>query len=358
MHKINLFLLSVLLLTQAAIAQDNDFSDQNMDSVYKRADSIALSIRYTSDIEQATRLLTEPCGSAAEKYRCIFRWIAEHISYDMSLYNKGMAKDKTPEIKCRNIKECEAQWLAFYQQYCKPVLKKKAATADGYARLYKLMCMLAELPCEVVDGYGKVRDSEIDSVRILPNHAWNAVPVGENWYFTDVAWAAGSCNINEKTDKATYFNKNFSGWYFMQTYTAFLINHYPKEERWMRLLPGYSRTAFYQQPFYYSTDITRYIEQTYQQEKGLIKITNTDTLLCYTYRLTPNEQQLYSERKQLRFVIGYKLNQADKDLTYPEILNFGDRVHYCIPLRKKTPAALVIYFNNVPAIKQKFQYKL
>jgi hypothetical protein len=347
----------LLLLSYTAAAQDIDLQQHNIDSIYRRADSIALSVPFTEDIIAATNQLTKNCHSNIEKFRVLFRWVAEHIEYDIKMYNKGLYKESGLSITCTDKNDCDLKLHDYYFQYCKSMLKKKAGICDGYARLYKVMCDFAKIPCEVVEGCGKTKDNEIGYNGSV-NHAWNAVLLGKTWYFLDVTWAAGGCAVNEETEKLISYTKNFNGWYFLKDYKTFLFNHYPKDEKWLFELKIHTKTDFYLQPFYYSTGFTEYFQQDYYKEKGLITIHSYDTLLCFTYKLTARERKSLKEEGHVNFTLGYKTKLYNPEIVYPDVLYFDDRIHFCVPLKTNTPSSLVIYLDDFPVVKYKLYFAL
>jgi Transglutaminase-like superfamily len=336
-------------------AQDIDLTKFNIDSIYKRADSIAFSVPFTTDIIAATHALVKDCKTNLEKFRVLFRWVAEHIEYDVKLFNKGLDKESGLSIECKDKNDCDLKYHNYYFEYCKTILNKKAAICDGYARLYKVMCDLAKLPCEVVEGYGKTHDWEIGTNGRI-NHAWNAILLGKDWYFLDATWAAGGCDWDEEKEKLLPFQKSFRGWYFLKDYKQFLLDHYPNDVKWLLELKTHLKSDFYQQPFYYTYSIESVITQQYHEEKGIINIHSLDTLLCFTYKLSPSQVKALKENGATGFTIGYKTNKTDKEITYPEETLFKNKVHFCVPLEYKTPSYLIIYFNDVPAIKYKLRY--
>jgi Transglutaminase-like superfamily len=347
----------LLVLLPAVRSQDIELDKHNIDSIYRRADSIAFSVPFTEDVIAATSQLTKNCYSNIEKFRVLYKWITEHIEYDIAMYNKGLNKEYGVTISCKDKNDCDLKFHDYYFQYCKSILRKKAGICDGYARLYKVMCDFAKIPCEVVEGHAKSKDSEIGRNGSV-EHAWNAVLLNKTWFFLDATWGAGGATENEETGKLKAFIKNFDDWYFLKDYKSFLFNHYPKDEKWLFELKTHTKTDFYLQPFYYTTAVTSYFQQEYYKEKGVINIHSYDTLLCFTYKLSAKERKTLKQQGHVNFTIGYKTKLYNPEIVYPDVLYFDDRVHFCVPLKAETPSSLVIYIDDFRVIKYKLQFLL
>src|ERR1700677_1825060 len=103
--------------------------------IYKRADSIALNFpkgRYKT-YKEIVEPLTAGLKTDQEKFRVIYRWIAENVSYAYS--NRSDDPDKA-------------------------LIQRKAVCA-GYSSLLKEMCNDVGLECEVITGWAKVDQNDI-----------------------------------------------------------------------------------------------------------------------------------------------------------------------------------------------------
>ncbi|HTB07207.1 MAG TPA: transglutaminase domain-containing protein [Bacteroidia bacterium] len=171
---------------------------------YSKADSIALHFpktRYKSYTELVAPL-TDKLKTEQEKFRVIFRWIADNVAYSIS--NSSDDPDK--------------------------VVKKKKAVCIGYSTLLKDMCNSIGIECEVITGWSKVDPVEIGQKTKETTHAWNAVKLNGNWYLTDVTWATSAFNKKKKK-----FYKEFDTAYFLPTPAFFIKQHFPKDKKWQML---------------------------------------------------------------------------------------------------------------------------
>ncbi len=143
-----------------------------------------------------------PARNDFEKAWAIFKWITYNISYDTKniLLKKDVASKK--------------------------VLKRRVTICEGYSNLFADLADLAGLRSVVIPGhskgYGFVPGQPI---KVLLNHAWNAVKIEGSWYLLDATWGAGHLNDNKR------FAKSFTPHYFLTPPEEFIYDHYPEEKR-------------------------------------------------------------------------------------------------------------------------------
>lgn len=122
--------------------------------------------------------LTAPFPDDRDKLRAIFIWVTVNIAYDCAGSN---ARDSLA------WQVDEADRLYSTRSRLRLILKNRRALCGGYAFLFKTLCDLAEVEARVVEGkaYG--------SGSVAEGHAWNAVRLGNQWYWLDSTWASGIC---------------------------------------------------------------------------------------------------------------------------------------------------------------------
>lgn len=101
----------------------------------------------------------------------IFYWVAHNIAWDTKSFNKE------EKLKFRKSNE---------------VLKSKTAKPREYAQLIKDLCEMVGVKAMVILGYEKNELYEDGAGFYSPNHAWNAVLIGNKWLLLDACNAAGS----------------------------------------------------------------------------------------------------------------------------------------------------------------------
>jgi transglutaminase/protease-like cytokinesis protein 3 len=182
--------------------QDSGFNLRKFD--YKLADSIALyfpKAKYTSYTEIVAPL-TKTLKTEQEKFRVIFRWIADNVVYSYA----------------NSTDDADA------------AVKKKKAVCIGYSTLLKEMCNSAGLDCEVITGWSKVDPVDIGQKTRETTHAWNAIKLNNKWYLTDVTWATSKYDKRKKK-----FYKEFDTAYFLPPPSFFVEQHLPKNNKWQLL---------------------------------------------------------------------------------------------------------------------------
>lgn len=195
---------------------------------FKKIDSLSKIVKFNNNLPKLVNDLTNFCNSNEEKYRAIFIWISDNISYDFKTFNKN----PEPEIiKCKEKEDCQIKMAKLDQEIIDRVLNRKIAICDGYSKLFKRMCDIANLNCAIIEGYVKNSPNHIGSMGIL-NHAWNMIKIDNENYFLDVTWASGYCTKNDD-GKLDSFVKKFNNYYWLTDSRDFTRDHFPKNALWL-----------------------------------------------------------------------------------------------------------------------------
>ena len=203
-------------------AQKSDFKTIS----FKKADSIALSFKgeKLNNIPQLSYKLTSNLETDVEKFRTIFKWIAENIANDYPQY----AKNKRKRYKLREDEQQLTEWsMLFRKEAFKKLLEDNKATCTGYAYLLKELSKYADLNCKIVNGYARTSSIDVDKIH-APNHSWNAIELEGKWYLCDPTWASGIQN-----PKTLKFEFKYNDGFFLANPEIFAINHHPVDEAWL-----------------------------------------------------------------------------------------------------------------------------
>ncbi|HWA33665.1 MAG TPA: transglutaminase domain-containing protein, partial [Cyclobacteriaceae bacterium] len=210
---------------------------------FAKADSIALQYPNHSlaDLDLLASRLTASLHSDEEKFRAIYKWVCDNISYDRGTY----LENKRMRSKLANA--ALDQWNARTTlKMFRELIRHHRTVCTGYAWLVKELAARAGLTCMVVDGYGRNASSNIGG-KGIPNHSWNAVRLNDKWYLCDATWSAGAFDASTGA-----FLPRFDDAYFLADPLLFIQNHYPLDPRWTLLKESPSLQWFLEAPLVYS----------------------------------------------------------------------------------------------------------
>jgi len=247
-----LFFLPLRFYSQAG--QTNFYSiDNKVGSItIAKADSLAKQLA----------LLGKTDG---EKVRAIFRWITEHIDYNVMPF--GQRKN----IPRRFYKEPEDSSVALpplNERVAAKVLNTGVAFCEGYSRLFKTLCDHAGIKAEVIYGYARTNNNR----KFAVNHAWNSVYIDSSWYLLDVTWASGVVSYGNE------YIRQYNDFYFLTPPSDFIRDHYPEDPQWTLLKDPPVYREFAQSPFRYSGYIKAGVSS-YFPAKGVIEVAVGDTIV-------------------------------------------------------------------------------
>lgn len=216
-----LFAILLLNFLSLSYAQRSDFSTIN----FKKADSTAASLKgeTLNNLTDLSYKLTKNLNTDVERFRAIYKWVCDNVANDYGLYYNN--KRKRERFKDDSLK-FEAWNNTFRKKLFKRLLKDQRTICTGYAYLVKELSILANIECEIVQGYGRVSTTDVENLN-LPNHSWNAVKLKSKWYLCDPTWASGI--PDPETNNFTF---NYNDGFFLADPQLFAINHYPIEKKW------------------------------------------------------------------------------------------------------------------------------
>ncbi len=242
------FALICVLLGGASWAQDPRGID------FRRADSIAATLRGYSLIDRRTLtdLLTRDLPTPEEKFRAIYRWISDNVSYDLStgLKNQRMRQRLKDPVKLREWQQ-EVALLTW-----RNLVNEKKTVCTGYAFLLHEMAARVGIECLLIDGYSRNASSNIGGEGFV-NHSWNAVKFSGQWYLCDPTWSAGYFS-----NGGGRFIHRFEPAYFLTKPEVFVLNHYPVDPQWSLLEESQrpTKTEFLNGPLIYGAAVRKGIK--------------------------------------------------------------------------------------------------
>ena len=195
----SIFFFISFFIINSSIAQISDFKDID----FNAADNVA-KLHSGADLNNLPLLahnLTIDLPSDVEKFRAIYTWVCNNIDGDPKQDNEVI--EKREEFK--NDSVALLKWNNSFKKIAfNKLFKQKKTMCTGYAYLIKELSFLADIECEIVDGYGRTTSTNADQLE-LTNHSWNAVKLNDKWYLVDATWSSGYFDdynvfINEYND--------------------------------------------------------------------------------------------------------------------------------------------------------------
>ena len=202
-------------------AQVSDF--KHID--FTKADNI-VKLNAGSNLDNLPLLahkLTYKLPTQVEKFRAIYTWVCNNVKGDINQHDKVDRKRK----KLQNDSIAYLKWNnEFKKTAFKKLLKHKKTMCTGYAYLIKELCFLANIECEIVDGYGRTATSNVEALEFI-NHSWNAVKLNSKWYVCDATWSSGYTDVNQT------FVQDYNDGYFLTEPILFAKSHFPIQKKWL-----------------------------------------------------------------------------------------------------------------------------
>jgi Transglutaminase-like superfamily len=200
-----------------------------------------------------------------EKVRAIFRWITEHIDYNVMPIGRGKKK---PHSFYNEPDDSNIALPPLNERVASKVLNTRVAFCEGYSRLFKTLCDHAGIKAEVIYGYARTNSNR----RFAVNHTWNSVFIDSSWYLLDVTWASGVVSYGNE------YIRQYNDFYFLTPPSDFIRDHYPEDLRWTLLKEPPVYREFGQSPFRYSGYIKAGVSS-YFPAKGVIDVSIGDTII-------------------------------------------------------------------------------
>lgn len=217
----HIFLFLFILVLNTSNAQVSDF--ETIDFTIAENTAKLHEGKDLNNLALLAHQLTNNLTSDVEKFRSIYTWVCNNIKGDFK-------QDNIVSEKIREFKNDSIGYLKWNTKFKKiafeKLLKQKKTMCTGYAYLIKELCFLANIECEIINGYGRTTETNTNALE-LTNHSWNAVKLNNKWYLCDATWSSGYLS------EETRFIKDYNDGYFLTEPILFAKNHYPLEKKWL-----------------------------------------------------------------------------------------------------------------------------
>jgi transglutaminase/protease-like cytokinesis protein 3 len=211
-------------------------SSQFANKDYSRIDSLAIRIVY-NDVNQLAIELTQNYKDDLSKIRSIYTWVTENINYDYKVLTEEHPFSKFIK-NGKSINEND-----FNNDVILDALTTKKAVCYGYACLFKKLCELSAVKCEIIQGKARVLRNLANENYQGDGHAWNAVQINNQWYLLDATWGVAS--------EVNIFNQNIKikdDFYFLADPLKLIYTHFPSNSKWQLNIKPITMDEFLNQP--------------------------------------------------------------------------------------------------------------
>lgn len=282
-----------LFLLLAFLICFGGFSQTNID--YLKVDNYVqgLGTKNFKSLKQLKDTLVNSFDNDYLKVRAFYIWIANNIKYDCFADNNLREQLTDTEL----------------------IIRKKRTGSIGYSLLFKDLCNMAGIECEVVSGYAKNKPDQIGVSLKKVDHAWNLVRINYNWYYVDVTWGTGDqckCILFRKDDK-------FNDIYFLMNADQFIFQHFPKNKKFQQLDTVINKSKFSKFPYIQEGLFSNKVLK-FSPVKGIIKIKQYDTLKISISTFDNNKiemVQIYNHKMKIYEDAFIKQTLSGYQINYP-----------------------------------------
>ena len=323
-----LYGIAFLLLFTPAICQIKQFDYSVIDQ----------KVKYINEeqIDSLAKKLIDLGSTDRERVRAIFRWITEHIDYNISIFNRPKKPVISFGINYDEPEDTFAIFPSLNERVAAKVLRKKVAVCDGYSRLFKTLCDRAGITSEIICGYARPDINKRPS-RFGVNHIWNAVYLDTAWYLLDVTWASGGINYLNQ------YVRDYNEHYFLTPPEDFIRDHYPEDLQWTLLTNPPSYYEFNISPFKYGA-IVRAGITSYAPAKGIIEAAVGDTILI---KLKTN--------KELKDFCIAETPVFSSTQSFRSASSEKEGISFAYPINNNTGQWLYIFYNDEAVMRYKIK---
>lgn len=210
-------------------------------------------VTQTSALDALIKTIDSTFDHPLEKARAMFTWVAIHLEYDCREDGQPLKPASLDQVLTTGKSQCAG--YASLLQYGLRKMNLEAVTIRGVAKTAKK------------DLWWTERD-------LRPNHAWNAVKIGDRWILLDPTWASGASDAD-----CRQVTHEFAPFYFDPPPDKFVLSHLPTDSQWQLTHIIMDKEAFRKLPVfhdpYYVHDVRQIFPETgtlYRKKGELLEL--------------------------------------------------------------------------------------
>lgn len=221
---------------------------QNLAEADRFAKAYPNAVTQTAALDALIKSIDSSFHDPMEKTRALFTWVALNLTYDCREDGQPLKPASLDQVLLTGKSQCA-----------------------GYASLLQYGLRKMNLEAVTIRGIAKTAKKDLwwTQQDLRPNHAWNAVKIGDRWILLDPTWASGASDADCKQ-----VIRAFAPFYFDPPPAKFILSHLPTDSQWQLIQPMMEQETFRKLPVFhdpfYDHDISRVIPETGQliRKKG------------------------------------------------------------------------------------------
>ena len=207
-------LCSIGLLARAEKEKKEDYFD---------IDIMAQKLGPMKDMRLETIVdsLKAGCTTELETLRALYAWEAHFVTFDCKAQRNPDKNSGSATV----------------------ALMTRKTNAEGYANLFKAMCDIAGIKCNVVAGVYRRGTNAIGDFEAAERQYWNVAELKGTQYLVDACLGAGYTDEKIKT-----FTTEYTDAWWLSTRTLFALTHFPDSAQYQLLQVPVTKQEFASAP--------------------------------------------------------------------------------------------------------------
>ena len=303
---------------------------QNFEAVDMKVNSYP---KHYASAESLASQIEKDFTTDSDKARAIFTWLSKNIRYDLERFYKGNTK---VNFSYTDQADFQRKLAAVNAHSVNETLRTNKAVCEGYARTFKQVAELLDIPCLFIGGYSKASINDVGNIPPQEDHAWNAIKIDNKWRLVDVTWGAGHTENKQ-------WKPFFDDYFFFTDPNEFSLTHLPGDKEFLFTNKKISLHDFYSTPVFAKAYFKNKLDLK-TPNKGKLIVTSGSTI----------------DFKMGKIPTGVTLHYAFKDNMKPQEIQpvcIGSTCTFSIPFSQANDTELFIIANRKTALHYKVQVK-
>ena len=236
-------------------------------------------VTQTAALDVLIKSIDTTFNDPLEKTRALFTWVAIHLEYDCREDGQSLKPASLDQVLLTGKSQCA-----------------------GYASLLQYGLLKMNLEAVTIRGVAKTAKKDLwwTEKDLQPNHAWNAVKIGDRWVLLDATWASGASDAD-----CQQVNREFAPFYFDPPPAKFVLSHLPTDSQWQLIHPMMDKYEFRKLPVFHDPFYVHNVSKIFP-ETGIVHLKKGEFLELKISSRSPLDSVAIwcEERKDIKPVFG------------------------------------------------------